>query len=473
MPSWLSLSSTPHLLRFVEQDSHQQPKLPFEILYAVLDELVADSTEGDRRPPIKIIALTCRAFEAYARAHRYRNLRLRASYVREDGSSTRGFPGPFMEIVRQRPDLLELVQSLSLCFGQSISSDPAYTSGKRSRILGAIGMNKSNSNWKEWAGVLATRSPQLTALTLHFDWEKVSPDIRRGILAMLVNLEALEQLKLDSSTLPIDLLQSLPASLKRLTWIRDSANGESGQPAVPAQSPARSSIPLESFSLFHSASEREGDESLLFEGNHPVDFNSLKHFRFGPISFVSALTANLTFAQQASSSLQCLHIGFHRFVLPSLVSEQAALQINNFPALSVLEITVGRQGLRLGVRWLSNSIATIHVSDRDARLSSLQIVFNVQYIGLGSVDDAFLANQDTWRAVASDPWPNLRSANILAYSSCDAWNRCGCGACGYGEQDHSVPRCLGSFNIGHGQHHQDDIHYHSLWKLCVCSGWWS
>ncbi|KAH6917693.1 hypothetical protein BKA70DRAFT_1418419 [Coprinopsis sp. MPI-PUGE-AT-0042] len=373
MPNWLSFASTSQLNPSNSRDSRQEPKLPFEILYAVLDELLAGLAEGDKRPEIKTIASTCRAFEAYVRVLRYANLRLRASYTREDGSSTRSFPEPFMEIVRQRPNLLELVQSLSLCFGQSISSDPAYPIKKNSRFLGAIGMNHPSSRWKEWAGVLTARFPQLTSLTLHFDWAKVPPDTREAILAMLLNLKVLEHLRVDSPNLPIDLLRSLPSKVKQLAWVRDGANEHSTHVTISAQPPARDPIPLEALSLFYSASERDMDERFLFQGSGPVDFTSLKHFRFGPVSFVTTLVTNLAFAQEASSTLQCLHIGFHRFILPHIASEQAALQIINFPALSVLEITVGRQGLPRCLQWISNSIATIHLAQREERLSSLQI----------------------------------------------------------------------------------------------------
>lgn len=448
----------------------QTPRLPFDVLFRIIDEeFAAAKTVQARNGVCRIFGGTCRELSIYCRAILFRSIHFNLYFnpgeklpadVKRSTAVER-----FTQLMGSYPSTLKLIQQMD------ISIDCGWYPVAR-RLLDVI-THKDISRGRESLGIMTTCYPTLKVLKVT---GPQSPFLDRKIedaaLWMIQHAGSLEILVLDISLLTLpNMLQYCPLNLKHVKYIGERQVFETRLRGT-IRSPPREERPmLEGFTYAVQGALKSSQlHSLLSDLACMLEQNrSLKHMELWSFHGLQGFTAFSPLIQQASQTLRCLHIlcpnvGNGKEVLPSL-------DLGSLCVLQFLEVGFSPGGLGDGLKWITNSLATIspeHVSDsRDAII--ITCVQQLIIGRLGLVRDrrerhrAHLSN--TWTRVHEEYsviWPDgpdqIR-ATIYTFAECVF----------HGGKRIEEPELLLPFLGDVGSHLQGPVPYSTLLKrYCTC-----
>jgi hypothetical protein len=388
--------------RAIVSGALQLPKLPFEILFKILDELAGEGTP-EAISALVAVGATCRALASHRRDLLFRSTEVHwhlLSATDRHRAHRKKTPTRFLTLTRCYPSVLKVIRSLSLCFEQRDGSGRNSVKTKQDR---------------EWIDVLSSRYPGLQTFQLDFPrWNALSLGLQEAILWALLQAVHLETLVVDIPECPPQILQYCPSSLRHFAYLSKlPAEGK-----LPIDFPAKNRPTLESFTYAGICrallEEHASFPSLL-------DHKSLKHIEMWSLEGLAVFPLYSSFAQQSSSTLQCIHLFSPGFVYQDFESPPPALNLGSLLVLRLLEVGINIWQIAEGMRWLTDSVSTTSVRD-------LAIVVNIQQTECWahSRPPAYVErlHQDcerTWLRAGLDHvnasyWSGLQNANVFAFS---------------------------------------------------------
>jgi hypothetical protein len=239
--------------------------------------------------------------------------------------------------------------------------------------------------------------------------------VKHAVASFLLRSHGVESLEIGvQSETPFHLLACIPPTVKHLTdngvFMDYEAHElrETFDPALPSVTLAVRSIELDTLTLTMA-----GGSSILqalLSHQSPISISSLKHLQIGEC--FNQCCFNATCARVislCSTTLQCLHIGVSEYLADatSLTRPVANVPIplGELRCLQILEIRTNVALLKRTLRWLSESIATIAVEERQAFTQRLKIILLFSHTaGCGCL-------------------PCLKSANLTKFTKFPLLNR--------------------------------------------------
>ncbi|KAH6905795.1 hypothetical protein BKA70DRAFT_1291097, partial [Coprinopsis sp. MPI-PUGE-AT-0042] len=452
MPNWLK--PVAKLLRPNKsgkaQSSLQEPNLPWEIVFNIVDEYFAEASKLDRYIGLTSIALTCHALAAYCRPLVFHSVCVGSATSRSDYHQHS--PRALGTLTRRSPEVLGMVRRLSLQFGGPLCS-------------------LKKAEWRMWTPILTALFPQLQTLQLYVVWRTMPQETREELLWMLKRADKVTHLILDTCVLPFIWPPFLPTGLKRLTI--------TGWPTVitrivppTSPSPTHSAVKLQALSFSTSSLSLQyfnsaGPDSIAGDG---LDGTSLQHLKLGVILDASYVTSHIRYLRPFSM-LHCLHFAIDPGLEPwALAQWDFPFDIGSLTSLKVLEIGIESMDFYASLEWLSKSLIRGTSEGQDGRVEDRLSVALL----LSACDMAKERGRpDNWRVAVANIYPNLLQINLLVFGTETACCRPPVVDRDISHDpgpDHSTPVFLASLTSSKDL--VEPIQYSSLWESCLCSGWW-
>jgi hypothetical protein len=399
----------------------QTPKLPFEVLFRIIDQEFATAvTPQAKASAVANIGRTCRELAIHCRALLFRFVHLQLEFgggPRPLTDLKQSPAGRFAHLARSYPHILSLVEHLSLQLRQGSPS-------AKNRLYDAA-TGQGASRRKEWLGIMTATYPNLKILALTSPiWAILHREIKEAVIKMLLQQQSLEVLVFDLGGCPTSILQYCPPSVKHLSYVNCAA-GE-----LPISPLAREKPTLEGFkfAVNYDALRCEG---WLTHIASMLDLGSLKSMQLWSTNGLPGFATFGTAVQPFSATLRCLHLlGASNATPSSTDTPPPNLDLNSLHALQLFEVAIGGGEVKQGLEWVSRSIATIPLQRRAARTNGVTLIICIQTIahsplswpsaGLFHADAA-----DVWSQVQPDEWPIIQQmANVYAFSEhCEYFGR--------------------------------------------------
>ncbi|KAH6915747.1 hypothetical protein BKA70DRAFT_1253660 [Coprinopsis sp. MPI-PUGE-AT-0042] len=404
----------------------QTPRLPFEILYKVIDEQFAAESQAVRNAAIRDIGRTCRALASYCRTLSFHAISIRSQHavvVPIDKLNPRkNFPERFTSLIQSYPVCLQVIRNLSLQFDER----PRLSGVER--LLSAI-PGREKLRWGEWLGVMAAPYPQLRVLRLTLPtWVDLPHEIQEAVLNMLSRADHLESLELSVNGCPTDIIKFCPPTLRHLSYLREFDNLEGQTIGSTLAAPTGEGPALESFTFSGVHAHETIVEGLLsHERGGLLGHKSLKHIEVAAIGSAATFMTYCTLIEHSYSSLQCLHFKTAHFVYAlGLTTESLpGIALGALPSLKLFEVGFHAIILTQGIHWLAGSVATLPAERPPGQLQDLLVMVVIQYRAFCPccaaderiIQQAHTENQKSWDAIVErNPCPELNKANVVAFS---------------------------------------------------------
>ncbi|KAH6915761.1 hypothetical protein BKA70DRAFT_1418687 [Coprinopsis sp. MPI-PUGE-AT-0042] len=394
----------------------QDPKLPFEILFQIIDEGLNDAeTPHTRTAVLTSFGRTCKELAIYCRAILFRSVHLSPQFhsgIKLSGEIKQSAAGRFADLARCYPRDLDLVQHLSLDLHQSWHR-------KRDKLLNALAHYGAVGR-REWLGVVAASYPNLRVLRLNCSfWPDLYQEGKEAFIKMLVKAEHLEILGLDIVGSPPDILQYCPPTVKHLEYAGDFRR--SGNVSICP--PARDRPRLEGLKYVGDDRSALQDWASHLVPSIVSEQKQLNHMElWSPYGLQAFAPGFGTLIQQVSSTLQCLHlIGFGTTVVEEPLP---SLDLGSLCVLRLFEVGFDVVTMREGLQWISKSVATIPSSPcpDDSDINGITLIICVQdstfHFLWPSIELVHCYMSDVWKASQADWSIICHKASIYAFSEC-------------------------------------------------------
>jgi hypothetical protein len=389
-----------------EQAIFQTPKLPFEVLFRIIDqEFAAATTREAKISVIANIGRTCRELAIHCRALLFRFVHL-ALYFDAEPWTDRKQTRRFAQLTSCYPHIISLVEHLSLYLYQSSrrvrTKDRLYDAATR----------RGASRRKEWLGIMTAICPNLKILTLTSPvWAILHQEIKEAIIKVLLQQQNLEVLTFNLQRWPANILQYCPPTVKYLSY-ENCAAGEL------LSSPPRQERPrLEGFTFIGNCGAPPGCEGWLAHITSMVDLGSLKSMQLWPIDGFPGFCAFGTGVQPFSTTLRCLHLlGTCDSLYSRSTMPPPHLDLSSLHALQLFEVVIDVDELVKGLEWISKSLATVPLRRRADRTNGVALITCIQSMHNPS-EAVHAIVADAWSQVQVDEWPIIQqTANVYIFS---------------------------------------------------------
>jgi hypothetical protein len=335
----------------------QSPKLPFDVLFHIIDEGYAAARTWQTRNHIcRTYGATCRELAVYCRALLFRSVQFKLDFLPGRNLSVNVRRGTaikhFANLVRRYPNTPMLIHNMT------ISLDCAMFGETRS-LLDII-TRRDIVRAKEALGIMRSSYPNLRVLKITGPiLPTLDQRIEDAVLELILHAGSLDILMMDINLfLSPSILQYCPPTLKYLKYI-----GElpcfARRPRAHIQPSLQERPRLEGFAYaVQDAPSLSQPHNLLSELVRTLEnTQSLKHMELWFFHGPEGLTSLLPLTHPVSVTLRCLHLlcpfaGNSMEALPSL-------NLGSLKALQLLEVGVPCDLLGDGLQWIANSMATI------------------------------------------------------------------------------------------------------------------